>query len=316
MNEALQTRTSRLRRGSLPCLWLGLAGLWFGGFSTRVALAAEEPVPPALPGFTNYVQKLASKPAGFQMVAIPGGTISIGSPETEAGRAKEDLPQRTVTVKPFWIGSHEVTWAEFLPYVFPDQDDPAKDGADAITRPTKPYGTVFRTHGQSGHPAIGMSQLAATEFCKWLSVKTGLKYRLPTEAEWEYACRAGNTSAYLWGDDAAKAGDYAWFADNSDFTTHPVGKKLPNKFGLFDVAGNVAEWCAKETPDGPVVARGGGFTEELPMLRSAARMICVPDWNALDPQTPKSIWWLASADFVGVRVVRSYEDEPVKAASR
>src|SRR5262249_14066798 len=100
-----------------------------------------------------------------------------------------------------------------------------------------------RGYGRQGHPAIGMSHHAAMEYCRWLSQRTGKAYRLPTEAEWEWACRAGTTTAYFFGNDPAPLGDYAWFIKNVAEETHPVGKKKPNPWGLHDVYGNVMEWC-------------------------------------------------------------------------
>jgi formylglycine-generating enzyme required for sulfatase activity len=136
---------------------------------------------------------------------------------------------------------------------------------------------------------------------------------LPTEEEWEYACRAGATTAFFWGADAAQAKVYGWFADNSADssgreTTHPVGKLKPNKFGLFDIVGNVGEWCQKSDPKGMGVIRGGSFNDKAFCLRCAARNIEAEDWNDLDPNTPQSIWWLSDADFVGFRIVRSLDD--------
>lgn len=273
---------------------------------------ASEELRGSSPGcLTNYTQRISGTDASFDMVAIPGGTIAIGSPENEVGREASDLPQKTVTIRPFWIGRSEVTWETFLPYVFAEWDKFVKpEGeSDGFTRPTKPYGSLFREHGQNSHPALGMSYYSARQFCRWLSARTGLDYRLPTEQEWEYACRAGSRTAFHWGEDGARATDYGWFETNSDFTTHPVGKKRPNKFGLFDMAGNVAEWCGSESDESPKVVRGGAFTESITKLRNASRLIEAPEWNALDPQIPKSIWWLSSADFVGIRVVRSMPEE-------
>ncbi|MBI4657968.1 MAG: SUMF1/EgtB/PvdO family nonheme iron enzyme [Verrucomicrobia bacterium] len=289
--------------------WTVMSAIW--------ALGAEEKSNNTPPNFTNYVQHIPGTEASFELVAIPGGTITVGSPENEADREPSDLPQKTVTIQPFWMGRYEIRWDAFMPFVFAEWDKTeVKEGeADGFTRPTKPYGSLFREHGQDGHPALGMSHFAATQFCKWLSVRTGLEFHLPTEAEWEYACRAGATTAYFWGNDAAQADSYGWFVDNSDLTTHPLGKKAPNKFGLYDMVGNLAEWCAPETDDGPRAARGGAFTEPVTRLRCAARMIDVPEWNALDPQIPKSIWWLSSADYVGIRVVRSLPDQTKTTAS-
>jgi formylglycine-generating enzyme required for sulfatase activity len=178
--------------------------------------------------------------------------------------------------------------------------------------------------GKEGYPAICMTQLSAKMYCKWLTEKTGVYYRLPTEAEWEYACRAGTTTPYSFGDDASQLDDYAWSANNSNEKYQKVGKKKPNPWGLFDMHGNVCEWCIDEyaatryaqlpnPADNPVwiakkayphVTRGGAWTDEAPMLRSAARRGSSKDWKQQDPQIPQSIWFLTDAEFVGFRVVR------------
>jgi len=255
----------------------------------------------------NYTEKIPGSTVSFDMVAIPGGEITIGSPENEPGRDKNEQAPKKVTVKPFFMGKNEVSWQEYILYVFGEKEDVEKEKAQGVTRPTKPYGSVYRERGEKGYPAIGMSQHSAANFCKWVSFKTGKTYRLPTEAEWEYACRAGSTTAYFWGNDPAQAKEYAWYKENSKATTQPIGKLKPNKFGLYDIVGNVGEWCAKESPDAPAILKGGTWSEEVTKLRSASRMIDCPEWNELDPQSPPSIWWLSAADFVGLRLVRSAE---------
>jgi len=253
--------------------------------------------------FESYTEKIPGSSVSFDMVAIPGGEITIGSPDNEAGRDKNDLAPRKVTVKPFYMGKNEVSWQEYILYVFGEKEEIEKEKKDGITRPTKPYGSVYRDRGEKGFPAIGMSQHSAVYFAKWLSWKTGKQYRLPTEAEWEYACRAGAETPYFWGADASKAGDYGWSKENSEDQTHPIGKKQPNKFGLYDIVGNVSEWCLQDDTNAPAVTRGGAFTEPVAKMRSASRMIDCPEWNELDPQSPPSIWWLSAADFVGIRLV-------------
>jgi formylglycine-generating enzyme required for sulfatase activity/cytochrome c553 len=288
----LNTESGNLR------LTVSLIGALAGGFAP--ALSAAD--------LANYTETIPGSTIKFDMVAIPGGTVKMGSPEGQAGRDANDQAVKEVTVKPFWMAKYETAWPEFTAWVFAEKEDVEKEKAAGVTHPTKPYGSVYRERGEKGYPALGMSQHAAAEFCKWLSVKTGKKYRLPTEAEWEYACRAEAATAFFWGDDPAQAKDYGWFKDNSKATTQPMGKLKPNKFGLYDIVGNLGEWCAKDSADTPGVLRGGAFPDEVTRLRAASRSLETPEWNELDPQSPPSIWWLSAADFAGFRIVRSSDD--------
>ena len=175
--------------------------------------------------------------------------------------------------------------------------------------------------GKRTNPAICMTQHAARKYCEWLSAKTGHYYRLPTEAEWEYACRAGSKTAYSFGDDPTRLGEYGWFSDNSDDSYHPVGKKKPNKWGLCDMHGNVSEWVLdqyreKYEPKAvknplaipktlyPRVVRGGGWDDSADWLRSSKRIASEEGWKDQDPQLPKSIWYHTDALSVGFRIVR------------
>ncbi len=161
----------------------------------------------------------------------------------------------TVQIEPFWMGAKEVTWDEYEQFAFSydlkkkkrDAVDLLKQSdlekkADAVTRPTPPYADSTFGFGRSGQPAICITHHAAMEYCRWLSEKTGVLYRLPTEAEWEYACRAGTKTAYFWGGGIDQIDEFAWFVNNSE-KPMPVGKKKPNPWGLYDIHGNVAEWC-------------------------------------------------------------------------
>ena len=286
----------------------------------------------------NYVEEVAGTRIKFDMIAIPGGTFTIGSPDGEAGRAADEGPQRQVTIRPFWMERTEVTWDEFDAFAFAAAIAGAggvapaatPSAADAITRPTPPYADESFGYGKGRQPAISMQHHAAMEYCRWLSAKTGRAYRLPTEAEWEYAARAGSTTAYSFGNDAAKLGDYAWYAANSGEHPHVVGGKAANAWGLHDMHGNVAEWCLDQydasaysrlaagvigpvvLPDDrryPQVARGGSWDDDAARLRSAARRQSTPDWNRRDPQSPQSIWWFTDATSVGFRVVRAVEEQ-------
>jgi formylglycine-generating enzyme required for sulfatase activity len=233
------------------------------------------------------------------------------------------------------MGKCEVTWNEYELFMYPEEEqkkrvmrksDPALHAlADAVSRPTKPYVEMSFGMGKDGYPAISMTQHAANTYCKWLSAKLSQFFRLPTEAEWEYACRAGTTTAYSFGDDASQLGEYAWFADNSDYKYQKVGTKKPNPWGLYDMHGNVVEWCldqydpdaykafANATADNPWlvatqayphVARGGSWDDDPAALRSAARRASSPAWKMQDPQLPKSIWYHTDAQFLGFRLIR------------
>lgn len=290
--------------------------------------------------FKPYTQTIPGTSLKFDMVPIPGGTFLMGSPATEAGRGADEGPQHPVTVRPFWMGKTEVTWDEYDQYWKKQEDavrekpTPADKLADAVTRPTPPYADETFGHGREGHPALCITHHAAMQYCQWLSAKTGKVYRLPTEAEWEYACRAGTKTAYSFGDDPSKLDDYAWYAKNSEELTHEVGKKKPNPWGLYDMYGNVAEWCLDQYkkdiygtysldkavlspvlvpgPDRfPHVARGGSWADEPPRLRSAARRGSDKSWIKRDPQRPQSIWWLTDADFVGFRIVHPVSEQDI-----
>ncbi|HYH57419.1 MAG TPA: SUMF1/EgtB/PvdO family nonheme iron enzyme, partial [Anseongella sp.] len=249
---------------------------------------------------------------------------------SEVGHEKDEAPLHKVKLDPFWMGEHEVTWDIYELFVYKNfeakkSSAPVSAEADAVTRPTKPYLDMTFGMGKEGHPALAMTQYGAIQFCKWLYKKTGVFYRLPTEAEWEYACRAGSETAYSFGDDPSQLGDYAWYAGNSGDKTHPVGSKKPNKWGLYDMHGNVMEWTmdqylpdyyaglAGKTAENPLaeptelyprVVRGGSFKNEAGELRSANRIPSEAAWKRIDPQVPKSNWWFPEAPFLGLRLVR------------
>jgi formylglycine-generating enzyme required for sulfatase activity len=242
------------------------------------------------------------------------------------------------------MGKLEVTWEEYDQFAFSlDLKKKARENvdltkqpetekkADAVTRPTPPYADETFGFGRNGQPVICITHHAAMEYCRWLSAKTGKVYRLPTEAEWEYACRAGTKTAYSWGDDPEKYDEYAWDVNNAE-KPEKVGKKKPNPWGLHDMHGNVAEWCLDHyVPDaykrfssdkpalGPVilpdakeypyVVRGGSWDDDADKLRSATRRGSDPEWSVQDPQRPQSIWWHTDATFVGFRVIRPLEEQ-------
>jgi formylglycine-generating enzyme required for sulfatase activity len=283
----------------------------------------------------QYTDFIVGSAVSFDMMPIPGGEYTMGSPESEAKSKPDEHPQHKVAIEPFWMGKCEITWNEYELFQFADEErkrrimrgspTEAHSQADIVARPTTPYVEMSFGMGKDGFPAISMTQHAANTYCKWLSANTGHCYRLPTEAEWEYACRAGTTTAYSFGDDAAQLKEYAWFVDNSDGKYQKVGKKKPNPWGLHDMHGNVMEWTLdqyepdaytkfkdaitkspwiKPTQPYPHVARGGGWDDDPDKLRSAARRASDRSWKQQDPQLPKSIWYLTDAQWLGFRVVR------------
>ena len=289
----------------------------------------------------RYTERISDTDVTFDMVPIPGGKFMMGSPASEKGRSGDEGPRHEVVIGPFWMGKYEVTWDEFELYGLSldryrrqlkhrhqgSQPTDREKLVDAISRPTNPYTDITFGMGKEGYPAICMSQLSARLYCKWLSAKTGRYYRLPTEAEWEYACRAGTTTAYSFGDDAEKLDEYAWYYENSEDVEryHKVGLKQPNLWGLYDMHGNVSEWVldqyipdyyeqfsgktairplAAATARDPRVARGGCWDDDPDKLRSAARFPSSEEWRMQDPQIPQSIWYNTEVHCPGIRVVR------------
>ncbi len=291
--------------------------------------------------FKPYSETIPETKVSFDMVPIAGGSFKMGSPPSEAGRGDDEGPQVDVTIKPFFMGAHEVTWDEYDLYAFQKRRPAgaaasAGAAADAVSKPTPPYADESWGFGKGRQPAIGITWHAAAEYCRWLSAKTGKNYRLPTEAEWEYAARAGTTTAWSSVAEAAGLDGVAWYAKNSDGQPHPVGTKKPNAWGLYDMIGNVAEWtldqydakryatlsaslASKKSLVEPVllpgaaryphVVRGGSFDDDPEKLRSAARRFSKPEWSRRDPQQPQSIWWHTDAIFVGFRIVQPLEED-------
>lgn len=285
------TLTAHPRRTLASGLLLALLALLTP--SAVGAPAATQPAVPAAPaaadpGGKPFTQEIPGSVVTFDMVPIPAGEF-----KPESGDA--------VKIKPIYLSKHEITWDSFDIFCFQlDMTDAQKAaGVDAKNRPSRPYGAPDHGFGHAGYPAIHITRFAAEQFCVWLSNKTGRKYRLPTEAEWTYAARAG-------GDGKPEALDkVAWYWDNADDKTHPVGKKAPNAWGLHDMLGNVAEYVTipNEPSDAKPTACGGSYDDKADDVSVSARKVQAPDWNSTDPQNPKSRWWLSDGPFVGFRVV-------------
>lgn len=279
----------------------------------------------------GYTQELPSSKLNISMVTIPSGSFKMGSPVSEKGRKKDEGPQRNIEIEGFWMSSHEITWELYNLFLqreldniaFVEKGKEVEKKVDAVTGATTPYVDMSLGMGTGKNLPIGnITQLGASKFCEWLSAITGNFYRLPTEAEWEYAARAGTTDTYFFEEDDSLH-QYAWFSDNSKETYHEIGQKKPNPWGLYDMYGNVAEWTLdqydtntyKESTgpyirvekEYPVVIRGGSYKDGATMLRSASRAFSKPVWKQRDPQFPKSKWWHTDAPFVGFRIVRPYK---------
>jgi formylglycine-generating enzyme required for sulfatase activity len=318
------------------------------GFAMTAALSALYTEPAKIGKFENFTEMIPGTGVAFEMVAVKGGTFNMGSPENEPLRDTDEGPLRKVTVSDFWIEKTEVTWDEYLAFFRATSSQGRLDGdavtqnvrADAISGATPPWGAPDQGWGKGSRPAITMSWHAATVYCRWLSAVTGKKYRLPTEAEWEYACRGGTVTPYffkgspknysstgflrkLLGPDTSTIGSFAIYKENSRARTAEPSSVGENPFGLKNMPGNVFEFCSdfysagfysSDTseavdPKGPVrgsehVIRGGSFRSDAADLRSAARDFTkTTQWLVTDPQMPKSIWWYSDCIDVGFRVV-------------
>ena len=359
---------------TLACIGLALALIGARTTACRAVVIAEEKHPGIVSGeakpagdepavrieggwMVPYDETIPGTEVTFRMIPLPGGTFRMGSPTDEADRSADEGPAFEVKVEPFWIGRCEVTWAEYRTYMAACElfkgleaanmrPVTAENEADAVTAPSNLYdpSTTFTNGEEPELPAVTMTQYAARQYTKWISKLTNRFYRLPTEGEWEYACRAGTQTPWSGGADAAGLEEVAWYADNSDDTTHPVGEKQPNAWGLHDMHGNVAEWVIDQLVEGgyakqaalpqpvaaaaaavwptklsPRIVRGGAYYDDADRLRSAARRGSedVP-WKEIDPNLPKSPWWYTEepALGVGMRLVRPSVTPPVDQQAR
>lgn len=327
------------------------------GLTMEEALVSDKEIynePATISAFENFKEKIPGTPVSFNMEAIPGGQFKMGSPPDEPYRRTNEGPVREVVVDSFWIAEIEVTWDEYLAFFNATSSQGRKEGeetanedVDGITGATPPWGAPGQGWGMGTRPAITMSHHAAETYCRWLSQVTGKNYRLPTEAEWEYAARAGTSGPYffegspkdfeaegiwnsLFGPDTAVINSYVIYQENSPYKTQPPEVVKPNPFGLKNMLGNVAEFCldyydpqvyAKypkgvvKNPKGPRngqehVIRGGSFKNTAKDVRVARRDFTKTEkWLVTDPQIPKSIWWYSDCNHVGFRVVCEYDEE-------
>ena len=301
--------------------------------------------------FENFTETIPGTAASISMIAVPGGEFMMGSPSDEPLRKENEGPQRKVKISRFFMGEVEVTWDQFWAFYSETMSEgrtpPAviyannsREDIDAVSGPTPPFGLPDQGWGMGSRPAITMTHYSAQTFCQWLTLKTGRKYRLPTEAEWEYAARGGTQTPYFFEGNPKKLSNegflknifkpdttgiysHAVYVNNSGNRTQEPSEARPNPFGLKNMLGNVMEYCedwyaedayasikdGELDPKGPSegtehVVRGGHYNSDAAELRSAARSHTEhEDWLRTDPQNPKSIWWYSDVKGIGFRVV-------------
>lgn len=261
---------------------LGLIAGWGFEARERAIAPAPGPVRDSIPGTL----------VAFEMIPVPGGTVTI---QTDSGAVD-------VEVAPFLIGKTEVTWNEYDIFAYRLDLPPERRTAyeDATSRPSRPYSPPDYGFGHDGYAAICITYRAAQGYAAWLSEKTGNTYRLPTEAEWQWASQSATEAGPPLSPEALA--EIAWFAGNAGDKTQAVGTKAPNGLGLYDTLGNVAEWIVGH--DGKPVTAGGSFQDGVDAVQVHGRARQARSWNQTDPQIPKSKWWLSDGYFVGFRLVR------------
>ena len=308
--------------------WIAQGAVWPKGMGLRSAVATAPTdehetvrrirarVVQHPSGAGKYSVTIPNSGVAYDMVPIPAGDFTMGAGDSDKLAKPDEKPAHKVHVDAFWMQAHEVTWDEYRLFMFSHQTGKVATAdalVDAVAGPTRPYVEMSFGMGINGYPAISMTQHAANKYAEWLSAKTGEFYRLPTEAEWEYACRAGSG-------DVAPLGDYAWTAANSGGKYEKVATKKPNAWGLYDMLGNAMEWTldayapykagaqtnpwVKATAPYPHVARGGSWNDPIDANRCTARVASDASWKQQDPQLPKSIWYMTDAQWLGFRLVR------------
>ena len=298
-----------------------------------------------------YSMTIPGTKVEIEMIPIAGGTFKMGSADSDA--SDNVTPQVEVNVQPFWMGKYEVNWEQYQAYMAMDtafkkmaktglRKVTTEDEVDAVTAPSALYepDITYEAGEEPDQPAASMTQFAAKQYTKWLSLLSGQFYRLPYESEWEYACRAGTTTKYYFGDDDEQLEEHAWFYDVSDEYRQTCGELKPNPWGLYDMYGNVSEWVLDAyTEDGykaiagkskaltveesfqkptkvyPRLLRGGSYYSGAEFCNSTARLPSDDKlWKEEDPNYPKSPWWYTGEEGLGagMRLVRPFKTPETK----
>jgi formylglycine-generating enzyme required for sulfatase activity len=251
---------------------------------------AQEGVVPANEPRSIAGRKLVENSIGMKFVRIPKGTFLMGSPPDEVGSSDDERQHEVTLTRDFYLGVYEVTQAQYKKVM---GKNPSYFTGDKVAERHPQTGRFVKDVDSANHPVENVSHDDAVEFCRRLSElpdekAAGRRYRVPTEAEWEYACRAGSNTAFSFGNESADLGSHAWYEANSNEMTHAVGGKKPNAFGLYDMHGNVWEWCSDwydekyyasspgTDPKGPDsgsfrVLRGGSWVSVPSNVRCACR---------------------------------------------
>lgn len=301
--------------------------------------------------FKNFTEQVPGTQVTINMVAVPGGEFMMGSEKGDAYSKDDEYPRHKVSVDPIFMAETEISWNQYWAFYVECMSEGrtppeviyannSRPDVDAVSGPTPPFGTPDQGWGMGERPAITMTHYAAETFCQWLSLKTGKKYRLPTEAEWEHAARGGKDTPYffegkpssfsndsfwssIFGADTAMISRYVIYVNNSKNRSQEPAKVCANPYGLKNMLGNVMEYCSdwygekaySEVKDGAVnpkgpasgtehVVRGGCYSDDASNLRCASRGHTYHDaWLKTDPQNPKSIWWYSDIKGIGFRVV-------------
>jgi formylglycine-generating enzyme len=357
--------TGKNKPADLQCINCHLdAGHYIAGYvhsgntdfaKTTVSDRAKFTAPVNVPRFASFTEQIPGSVVSFGMIAIPGGIFDMGSSADEPLRKADEGPVRQVKIDSFYMAEIEVTWDEYLAFYAqtsgqgrssdPEAIRASANKTDAISGATPPYGQPDQGWGKGSRPAISVSYHGAETYCQWLSKVTGKHYRLPTEAEWEYACRGGTKTPYFFPgnparfektglraklsrNDTANINTYVVYAENSPGKTQEPSFVKANPFHLKNMSGNVAEFCSDwyqpdaynrypqglvVNPKGPAtgqerVIRGGSYKDAAGKVRSAARDFTHTEaWLHTDPQMPKSIWWYSDCFYVGFRVVCDFD---------
>lgn len=290
-----------------------------------------------------YTSKIPGTDIKFEMVPVPGGAYRL-RPKDDPENPSYPLPI-DVKIEPFWMGRYEVTWAEYDEFTgileafkaferSGQRKVTSENQAGSVTvpcvlyEPSLYYPQTADKKDWPSHPAAGMTQYAARQYTKWLSKLSGDFYRLPSDVEWEYACRAGSSTSYSFGEETDQLGDYAWYRENSEDDTHPIGLKKSNDWGLHDMHGNVSEWVLDQFSEQHVglrmavsaglppihwptrpherTVRGGSWNSWPTDCRTVSRFGSTVDWQEWDPQLPRDPHWLASdvQRQIGFRIAR------------